>query len=123
MCYRHHVMAGGIDHCYDCRAEVYVLERYLTSSASFQSLLSKMQASVYLFNFPGEIDEFVEKINRWIQSGAKSCEFTIRMGELLFSGRYKFTRLRYGQPIIFESARLNFIPVAALAENLENLQL
>ena len=116
-------MAGGIDHCYDCRAEVYVLERYLTSSASFQSLLSKMQASVYLFNFPGEIDEFVEKINRWIQSGAKSCEFTIRMGELLFSGRYKFTRLRYGQPIIFESARLNFIPVAALAENLENLQL
>jgi hypothetical protein len=28
-CYPHHVIAKGLDHCYDCTAEVYILKKYL----------------------------------------------------------------------------------------------
>lgn len=28
LCYKHEIEAPGIDHCYDCRAEIYVFEEY-----------------------------------------------------------------------------------------------
>ena len=43
ICYKHDVSAPGIDHCYDCRAEIFILEEYL----KHKSRVNELYAAIY----------------------------------------------------------------------------
>ena len=139
-CYKHDVDASGIDHCYDCRAEVYVLEQFLSSSEKIKSLVNKLQCPVQPFVYPGTISQLVERINMDIDSSsvlignpASNSQFILKLGNQMLKGRYKFTRLRYGVRLAtladfnryFE--RVDTVPLAPdedeLASGLANLNI
>ena len=60
LCYKHEIEVAGIDHCYDCSAEILVMNEYLTFQKKFPDL-----------EFPNElksIKQIIEKINDFLQS-------------------------------------------------------
>lgn len=56
LCYEHDIRSAGIDHCYDCYAEISILKNYLEFRASHYNL------GVITIN------EILEKINRFLQT-------------------------------------------------------
>lgn len=85
-CYKHDVNVVGLDHCYDCRAEVYVFEKYIELGEITQmSSKTKIQC--------------VEYINQQLQAASKEINMEIILNDFFYKGKYFFTAFRYGTQI------------------------
>ena len=86
-CYEHNLTVPGFDHCYDCRAELYVFEKYL----EIYDILNSMKP----------IDrrnsaEYVRFVNEQLRSSERKIPFNFIIDDSIFKGKYKFTRVNYG---------------------------
>jgi hypothetical protein len=103
-CYRHEIRVNGFDHCYDCRAEVFVLDKYC-------------ELHPRLVEFAGRLDQVdtvaacVDRINTGLEANIHPVKFTLNLNEELFDGKYIFTHLehlrRYDNP---EALRAIMVP-------------
>jgi hypothetical protein len=70
MCYKHDVEAPGIDHCFDCRSEVFILEEYLRSVNAIESLC-KITNLVYKKPID-TVENFILLINKELNAFSKT---------------------------------------------------
>lgn len=93
-CYNHEIYVPGLDHCYDCRTLVFILDEY-------RKIYDKNK-----FLYPDDFKigkssskELVNLINHKLNSATKKIEYTLNFGEELFMCEYNFTSMRLGTKI------------------------
>ena len=86
MCYEHNINVAGLDHCYDCKAEVFVFEEYLKLSEKLD------QFSNGKIKFLGSVKEYIEDLNEFLNASYKAIRIT--KDEKHYD--LKFTDIRYG---------------------------
>jgi hypothetical protein len=87
MCYKHDVEVDGLDHCYDCRAEVFVFEEYIKIGDKLK-LLSNNKIKMF-----ETVKEYIEDINNFLNAKSKIIRITK-------DGKHydlKFTDIKYGK--------------------------
>lgn len=73
-CYHHDVDAPGLDHCYDCRAEVEVLDNYVKS---FDKIFSFCKSSLEKDNMmQADVVTHVNIINKHLEADKKMIKLT-----------------------------------------------
>jgi len=88
-CYEHDIIADGFDHCYDCRAEIFVLEEYLKIYDLLKSLFNTIDNKK-------KIAEYANYINEVIEASDRDIEFSILIdGRFLSNKFYKFTAIKF----------------------------
>lgn len=88
LCYDHVIKAPGIDHCYDCRAEVHIIDEY---TKIYDKLIKFIEGTKYLIPRL-TIQEFIEKINKNLN--ADSRDILIVYNKVNYG--VKFTDFKYG---------------------------
>jgi hypothetical protein len=87
MCYKHDVEVDGLDHCYDCRAEVFVFEEYIKIGDKLK-LFSNNKIKMF-----ETVKEYIEDINNFLNAKSKIIRITK-------DGKHydlKFTDVKYGK--------------------------
>ncbi|CAF0994879.1 unnamed protein product [Brachionus calyciflorus] len=91
ICYKHDIDAPGLDHCYDCRTEVYILEEFLNSKSKIFDLHRLIyDRKPYLTSETlkkKNIKELVIEINRLLNAERKTdgMKITINGKQKLYS--------------------------------------
>ncbi len=88
-CYRHEVSLPGLDHCYDCRAEVHVYEQYLANIDFVKSLCRKGDAKLDELSLAAHL----EKLNMHLEANRKLV--CITFDKKVY--RFKFTDVEFGK--------------------------
>jgi hypothetical protein len=87
MCYEHDVKVEGLDHCYDCRAEVFVFDEYLKIKERLRKL-SKNKIEMFQ-----TVEEYIKDLNNILDANTKKIRITK-------DGKHydlKFTDVEYGK--------------------------
>jgi hypothetical protein len=102
LCYWHEIECAGIDHCYDCRAEVFVFEEYLRSFDRVKELTEKCGEKIESLSVVG----YVELLNDHLNANMKKIRFVIEQKNY----DIKFTDVRFGktQSELFNDSSLVF---------------
>ncbi|RNA14978.1 hypothetical protein BpHYR1_005028 [Brachionus plicatilis] len=90
--YRHHVNAPGIDHCYDCRTEVFILEEYF--KIRFKMIEFFNCFLTYLFDLK-KIEHVIGEINSNLNADKKRDELTITLNGEQFWYSVSFSEIFY----------------------------
>jgi hypothetical protein len=93
-CYAHNITTNGFDHCYDCRAEIYVLETYMNVYDTIKTI-AKENNLRNIFNCPDNLNEFVYFINQSIKSNNKKVELKLNFNDRYYNGKYIFTDYKF----------------------------
>lgn len=84
-CYRHNINdVGGIDHCYDCRTFVYVVQKYLEYLEPTRPVTGEM------------LTEYTKKITEMLESNACKITYKYNLNYRFYDQKYRFTDLKYG---------------------------
>jgi hypothetical protein len=105
-CYKHEITCDGIDHCYDCRAEIYVLEKYIKMHETlkfFSQIANKNQFC------PENIQDFVNYINHAIKAHLNDINYSLKLDNCLVQGKYAFTSFQHGLRILSKSGLINYL--------------
>jgi hypothetical protein len=102
LCYWHEIKCAGIDHCYDCRAEILVFEEYLRSFDKVKELTEKCGYEINSMS----VVEYVELLNDHLNASMKKIRFVIDKKNY----DIKFTDVRFGikQSELFDDSSLVF---------------
>ena len=87
MCYEHDINVDGLDHCYDCRAEIYVFDEYLKIKEKLRTLSND---KIEMFK---SVKEYIEDTNKFLDATSKKIRITK-------DGKHfdlKFTDVKYGK--------------------------
>ena len=87
LCYEHQLQVPGIDHCYDCRAEVFVFEEYIKISEKLKRFAKEKIV------IKQTVKEYIQDLNEFLGARFK----TIRITK---DGKHydlKFTDVEYGK--------------------------
>ena len=88
LCYEHNIDVPGIDHCYDCRAEVHIIEEY---TKIYSRLLKFIVGSEY--EIPKmSVTEFIKLINKNLNADSRYILFVFNRKNY----GIKFTDFKYG---------------------------
>ena len=93
-CYRHDVEAPGIDHCYDCRAEVFILNEYIQSVELIKEICLKRQVT-YSVSYPS-LSAFILAINKELNANRKTEGLKLTMNDKTNLYSVLFTDIYYG---------------------------
>ncbi|CAF1028526.1 unnamed protein product [Brachionus calyciflorus] len=74
--YKHDVKAPGIDHCYDCRTEVFIIEEYLKLRPKLIEKMKFPKTDLFLKN---TIADFIYEINKNLRADKKKDELTVSL--------------------------------------------
>lgn len=91
-CYRHDVDAPGLDHCYDCRAEVFVFEEYIKH---FDAIASMCNSSLKSKLIKQDLVSYVLMLNKHLEADKKMI--TLNFNQKAY--RVKFLDVKYGKTI------------------------
>ena len=89
-CYEHKVSARGIDHCYDCRCEVYVFEEY---KKQLNSSCDKR-----IEDYVAELNElFLDADRRYVQMQFDKVNYSVRFTDIQYGKLFEevLNRCRY----------------------------
>jgi len=91
-CYDHNVTMNGFDHCYDCRAELYVLEIYMNIYDKIRSIAQEKNVR-NIFDCPDNLNAFVRFLNLSIQSNYRRIDLKLNsyFNNRSCNGQYIFT--------------------------------
>ena len=88
LCYKHNIDVPGIDHCYDCRAEVHIIEEY---TKIYQKLCKFVEGSNY--EIPQiSVTEFINLINKNLNADSRYILLVYNQENY----GIKFTDFKYG---------------------------
>ncbi|CAF0970888.1 unnamed protein product [Brachionus calyciflorus] len=94
-CFQHDIHALGIDHCYDCRAHVYILDQY-------KKIFENVEKMFFPNNFElsrKTIKELVDYINKVTNASSTIINFRYNFENQLYDCVYNFTKIKFGQII------------------------
>ena len=111
-CYKHSARVQGFDHCYDCRAEVYVFEKYLEIYDILSSVTliqkSKFEALNWIDSFRRmKIEEFIRFVNQQIRANRRQIDMKIILNTNVYCGTCSFSSINYGLLLADEIALRN----------------
>ncbi|CAF0970908.1 unnamed protein product [Brachionus calyciflorus] len=89
MCYEHEYLVDGLDHCYDCRAELYVFENYLENFSKIEALNRKVKITKL------KVEDYVKQLNHHLEADKKFLRFSYNKQEY----QIKFTEIKYGKKV------------------------
>ena len=69
ICYSHDIKAPGIDHCYDCRAEVFILEEYLKIKHVIKEMSLKVKFNENEYK---DVTDLIKSINHELNASRKT---------------------------------------------------
>jgi hypothetical protein len=88
LCYEHEINIAGIDHCYDCRAEVHIIDQYIKIH---HKLLKFLEGTNY--KIPElSVAQFIEQININLNADSRFILFVMDRKNY----GIKFTDFKYG---------------------------
>ena len=90
-CYQHDAKGFGIDHCYDCRAEVYILSEYLNSIQNV--LVMAKQNNVEFDVKERTVNDLIKLVNKSLNAWSRYVLITYNS----INYDVKFTDLFLGQ--------------------------
>ena len=82
LCYAHDIEARGIDHCYDCRAEIHILEEYLKLKGKLPSPANHQELETSVTELVERINHDLNAHNRFIQLEFNGCYYNIRFTDM-----------------------------------------
>ena len=99
-CYYHEYKLPGLDHCYDCRAEIYVFEQYLDKFDKITKL-NKTNYNICKYS----VEEFVHKLNDYLSANKKLLKMIFKKKEY----DVRFTDICYGKKAddVFSNSKVN----------------
>ncbi|RNA27762.1 hypothetical protein BpHYR1_053876 [Brachionus plicatilis] len=89
-CYEHFYDLDGLDHCYDCRAEVFVFENYIKNFNSVEKLCRNGETLKYL-----TVPEYVSKLNVTLKADERNIIICYNKKEY----QLKFTSIKFGKSV------------------------
>lgn len=89
-CYEHNYDIDGLDHCYDCRAEIYVFEYYINNFERVKKFCRNGEILNKL-----TVDECVSKLNKTLNANERKIVICYDKKEY----QIKFTSIKYGKRI------------------------
>lgn len=94
-CYKHDIEAPGIDHCYDCRAEVFILDQYLKTKDLIKAICMRNNDQ-FSFKENETVRDLILSINTELNASRKTegLKYTINGKRNLYS--VSFTDIYYG---------------------------
>lgn len=84
--------ARGFDHCYDCRAEIYVYEKYL----EIRELLQTLQPDIVLKR---NAVDYVNYVTTALKANRIGIVLELIFNGFIFKGKYNFTKVSFGDHI------------------------
>lgn len=92
-CYAHDIRVNGLDHCYDCRTEVYIIDKY----GEVYDLVDELSEREFMEPLKQTL-EYIKMINKSFFNDTK-IEYALNFENKFYSGKYLFTSLGYGTRI------------------------
>ena len=100
-CYEHSVVCDGLDHCYDCRSEVFIFEMF---KANYEKIYKSQKEEKLIKKFRDKsLSDFSDELNAL--TNAYERFFFVKINQEDF--RFRFTDAKYGKKlnqVFFNSA-------------------
>lgn len=97
MMYNHEYKIDGIDHCYDCRCEIFIMEEYLKSNDLIFGYFRLKKQTKSVVDLIKELNEYLEASKHYIKMQFDKKDYMI-----------KFTSIKYGDKFeqVFKKSKI-----------------